>query len=109
MTLDCCYIFKIDPTTGQTEKIARYEKDYTITLQPGARVSALTDVEAMINGKRYDWDDLLKGVPFDYLPEKFDAEITGFTPSKKRETFPLKMNLKEPSTLPGESEDDRDE
>jgi tetratricopeptide (TPR) repeat protein len=100
---DCTYIFKIDAATGKATRTAdssRFEKDYTITLRPGVKISAYTDVAVHINGKAHEWERLLKGVPFDRLPRQLDIVLEGTTPAGKRSTFRLKVKVTEPKIKP---------
>lgn len=99
-TLDCSYVYEINTATGAAEQTARFEKDYTVRVTAGRRALTLTDVEAEINGKSYDWDQLQAGVKFDYLPEKFDIKVSGADPSNKRETLRLNAASSEPGQLP---------
>ena len=99
-TLDCYYIFEIDAATGEARKVARYEKDYTLRLVPGLRIAGCTKVTATINRKAYDWEELLKGVPFDYLPEVFEVVLEGTTAAGRRVTARVKVTPEEPEIQP---------
>jgi len=88
-TGDCTYIFKTEPS-GKAERIARFEKNYRLTLRPGIRLAALADVALRISGKVLDWDEARKGLAVDLLPTRFDITIEGTTPVGKRITFRLR-------------------
>ncbi len=96
-TLDCVYIFRVDAAGGRSEKIARFEKDYTVTFRAGRKVAAWDDVKVTINGKPHAWQKLLAGAEFDYLPKSFDIVLTGTRPSGQRAKLEFKIKLREPA------------
>jgi tetratricopeptide (TPR) repeat protein len=96
-TGDCCYIFEIDATTGKAEKLARYEKDYTVRLTPGIRIKAMTSINVKVNEKALDWTKLLEGVEFDVLPDTLDITLEGTTPKGRRITIRMKIPTVEPA------------
>lgn len=98
--LDCCYIFEIDTTTGAAERLARFEKDYTVKLRPGIRLAGCSDLVAKINEEEYDWAELLQGVEMDYLPKVFDIELEGTRPSGKHIAARSKIKVEAPDVEP---------
>jgi len=99
-TLDCCYIFEVDAASGKVEQIKRYEKDYVLRFRPGIKVAACTDVEVTINEEVYEWGKVLKGIEFDYLPQKLHITLEGTAPSGRRIKTAIDMDLKEPEITP---------
>ena len=99
-TLDCYYIFELDAASGEAQKLARYEKDYTVKFEPGVKIAAFMDVVVRINEKLYDWDALLKGVEMDYLPKSFDIVLEGTAPSGRRITISSKLEVEDPEITP---------
>ena len=97
---DCTHVFKINPETGDAETIARFEKDYTLTLRPGIKIAALADIKLTLNGKAHDWETLLKGIPLDRLPPQFALVLEGTTPAGKRITTRLNVKPVEPKITP---------
>jgi tetratricopeptide (TPR) repeat protein len=93
-TLDCVYIFEIDPETGEAKKLARYEKDYTITLKPGRTVRELRDIRLTLNGEPADWQEFLKGRQFDFLPATFKLHLNG--ENEKGDPVELDVDLTDP-------------
>jgi Flp pilus assembly protein TadD len=91
--LDICYIFEFDAATGQARRVARFERDYIVTLVPSERLRALNNVTLILNGKKYDWKEALNGVRFDILPEKLEIAIEGTNAAGK------KLELKTASVL----------
>jgi len=104
-TLDCCYIFEVDMAGGKSEKVARFEKDYTLKLQPGVKLAALTDVTLQINDKKYEWEKVLKdGIALDCLPDALKIVLEGTTPAGKRITAKITVPLQEPDLTPEKPE-----
>lgn len=99
-TVDCCYLFEIDATTSQATKVARFEKDYVIKLEPGIKFRALKDVVATLNGKKYAWAELLKGVSLDLLPKTLEISLEGTNPKGRRIKTSAKLNVTEPVLRP---------
>jgi len=95
-TLDCYYLFALNVATGEAKRIARFEKDYVVRVVPALKVAAYADVVATINGQRYAWEELLKGVKFDFLPKEFEIVVEGTTPSGVRRTSRFKTEVQEP-------------
>jgi Flp pilus assembly protein TadD len=92
---DVCYIFEFNTTTGDARRVARFERDYMITLQPSERLRALKDVTLTLNGKQYDWKDALGGIRFDMLPEKLEISVEGVNADGKRMELKTFSNLDE--------------
>lgn len=97
--LDCCYIFEVDAATGKAEKVARFEKDYTVKLVPGIKLAALTDVTVKINDKPYDWSQLLKGMDFDWMPKALKIAVEGTSPRGRHVAVNVEVKVKEPKAL----------
>ena len=100
LTLDSVYIFEIDRATGKGEKRARFEKDYAVTIAASGEIADLRDVLVTVNKKRYTWPQLLKGLPFDYLPQRLEVVIEGTTPDGRRVTSEFAIDPKEPPLTP---------
>jgi len=60
------------------------KKTYQITFVPGKALIRWGDVEATINGEPHKWEQLLKGIEFDVLPETLKVSIEGTTPAGRR-------------------------
>lgn len=71
----------------QAEKIKTYEKDYVLSLQAGKKILARDRSAITINGKKYRWKELGRGIPYDYLPERLEIEINGATPEGEKMNF----------------------
>ena len=95
-TLDCIYIFEIDAAAGGTRTLERFELDYRVALQPGKELKSYRDVTVTINEKPHDWQGLLEGVSFDYLPKEMNIAVTGATPSGERVASNFRIPLREP-------------
>ncbi len=96
-SLDCYYLYEVNATGGDAKQLARYELDYIVRLTPGKRLLDWKDIAITINGKKYDWEKLQQGEPFDWLPEQFEMEISGTGPDGKPQRVILKMPLHEPA------------
>jgi tetratricopeptide (TPR) repeat protein len=83
--LDTCNIYEITPETEKVELLKSYDKEYKLKILKGGLISNWKDTVIKCNGKEYSWEELEIGLPFDYLPEKMNIEITGTTPSGKNE------------------------
>lgn len=95
-TLDCIYIFALDPETGKAEQKARFEKDYKVTFKARGDVAALGDIKVTVNRKPYLWQNLLQGAEFDYLPARMEIKLQGTDPNGKRVTREYKIETSEP-------------
>jgi len=84
---DCTWLFLIDPAKGQAERIARFEKDYRLTLRPGTLLRTWGNVALTINGRTHSWDKALKGLPLPRLPEQLAIRIEGSNPLGRRMIF----------------------
>ncbi len=80
------YIYRVS-AAGDAEQLARFEKDYVVALKPGLKVAALASPLLRINGRAYDWDKALAGIPFTRLPEQFDIIVEGTAPLGRRMTI----------------------
>jgi tetratricopeptide (TPR) repeat protein len=83
--LDTCNIYKVTPETEEVELLKSYDKDYKLRISKGSIIEDWKDMTVKCNGKEHTWEELDKGLPYDYLPEKLNLEITGTTPSGKKE------------------------
>jgi len=96
-TGDSIYLFKADAASGKVEKTARYDLDYRIALQPGSKLATFSDVDLKINGKPVKWEEALKGLTLDRLPEQFDIDIEGTSAAGKRSAARLAVKAAEVS------------
>lgn len=101
-TLDCVYIFALDPDTGKAERTARFEKDYKVTFAARGGLAALMDIKITVNGKSYEWRNLLQGVDFDYLPAHMEIRLQGTDRNGRRVMRESKIKTKEPLLFPPE-------
>ena len=92
-TLDCYYIFKVDPRTGRAEKEARFELDYELRLKPEALPRGWTDVTVQVNDKTYELAAARKGIPFDFLPEKLTVLVRGTDAAGQPQTLRLQGSV----------------
>jgi len=93
--MDVCYIFEFNTATGDARRVARFERDYVLTLEPSERMRALKDVTVVLNGKKYDWQAALKGIRFDVLPDKLDIAVEGVNADGKKMELKTFSNLDE--------------
>lgn len=100
---DCYYIYRLAISKRRFEKVARYEKDYTIRLNPSAHLRALRNVTVKVNGMDYKWNHLLEGVPFDVLPKKLEIEVKGINTAGRREQARMEVEISEPIVFPQEN------
>jgi len=96
-TLDCVYLFALDPAGGKAEKVARFEKDYTLTFKPQGRLTEMQNVKVTLNKKPYEWQQLLRGVEFDYLPQQLVIHLEGNDPRGRRLERKITVRLREPA------------
>lgn len=101
---DCYYIYRLFSSNTRTERVARYEKDYTIRLNPNSELRGLRKVTAKVNGLAYSWRHLLEGVPFDILPKKLQIEAEGLNAANQRERLRMEIEVAEPKVFPEENE-----
>jgi tetratricopeptide (TPR) repeat protein len=99
-SLDCYYLYEVNATGGDAKQLARYELDYTVYVTPGKRLLNWSNLTVTINGKKYDWEKLQQGEPFDWLPEQFEIEVNGTGSDGKPQRVTLKMLLHEPAMKP---------
>jgi tetratricopeptide (TPR) repeat protein len=100
--LDCFYIFKVDPQTGQTEKEARFELDYVLRLKAEALPKGWTDLTVQVNDKAYEWAAAQKGIPFDFLPEKLTVIVRGTDADGQPQTLRLQGSVDDADVSRGE-------
>jgi tetratricopeptide (TPR) repeat protein len=91
--LDCFYVFEVDSKTGEAVKLARYERDYVVTFKPSETLLALKEVTLQINEEAADWQQLLNGKTFDYLPQQLRLHIEGVTPEGKRGIYQMTLEV----------------
>ncbi|MBM4034483.1 MAG: tetratricopeptide repeat protein [Planctomycetes bacterium] len=96
----CTHIYRLDAATGLGERLARFEKNYTVTLKPGLKVSNFANPTLRINGRPYEWDKALNGIPFERLPERFDIIVEGSAPLGRRMTVRASFDALEPPPEP---------
>ena len=94
-----CFIFEID-AAGKAAEAARFEKDYTVTFVAGATLATWTDLEVKINGDEHKWEQLLKGIDFDFLPETIEVSVAGTTPQGRRLSASFEIRPEEPEIIP---------
>jgi len=99
-SLDCFYIYQVDPAGGPAKKLTRYEYDYRFVIRPGLKIAACRDLAVTVNGKAHAWQDALAGIPLDYLPEKLHLVVKGVRPSGKPLSMDLKITPNEPEIKP---------
>lgn len=90
------YLYKVE-ASGAAERLARFEKDYLVTLKPGLKVSGLASPALRINGAACEWDKALAGIPFARLPEQFDIIVEGTAPLGRRMTVRATIPATEPA------------
>ncbi|HPD17478.1 MAG TPA: hypothetical protein PLE19_21275 [Planctomycetota bacterium] len=90
------YLYKVE-ASGTAERLARFEKDYQVTLKPGLKVSGLASPALRINGVAYEWEKALAGIPFARLPEQFDVIVEGTAPLGRRMTVRATVAATEPA------------
>lgn len=93
----CTHIYSVNAASGAAERLARFEKSYILTLKPGLKVSNLANPAVRINGRPYEWDKLLAGVPLSHLPERFEVIVEGSTPLGRRITARASFEATEPA------------
>jgi hypothetical protein len=76
-SLDMTYMFKISRDAADAEKISSYERDYTLTIEPGEEMRSWKNLVIEVNGKECSLEDLAKGIPYDYLPQTLSLDIKG--------------------------------
>lgn len=79
---------------------ANGKKTYQITFVPGRTLIGWSDVEARINGKPHKWEQLLKGIEFEVLPEILEVSIEGTTPAGRRLTASVDIRPARPEPGP---------
>ena len=95
-SLDCCYIYAVDPQAGTVTQEARFEMDYELQLKPEALPAGWTDLAVTLNDKAYDWAVAQKGIPLDYLPAKLTLVVRGTDADGKPQTLQLRGAVSEP-------------
>ena len=78
---------------------------YTVKLLPGEKLSAWADVQAKINGGKHEWDQLLKGVNFDPLPDVMKISVEGTTPQGRRLTARFEIRPEQADSGPADKAD----
>jgi len=92
----CTYIYRVDAATGAGERLARFEKNYTVALKPGLKVSGFANPMVRINGRPSEWSKALAGIAFDRLPDRFDIVVEGSAPLGRRVTVRASVEALEP-------------
>lgn len=95
ITLDCIYIYEVDPSSEQVRKLSRFEMDYRVKLELGKALRDYRGPGIKVGDKEYSVEELLKGVVLDYLPEAFEIRLEGTPLSGKPETLELKVPVED--------------
>ncbi|MBM4040949.1 MAG: tetratricopeptide repeat protein [Planctomycetes bacterium] len=96
----CTYIYQVDAAGGAAERLAKFDKDYTVALKPGLKVSAFANPVVRINGMPHDWAKAAAGIPFARLPESFELIVEGSAPLGRRMTVRATIEAVEPAPEP---------
>ena len=99
-SIDCYYLYDINVKTGEARPAARYEMDYKVSVKPGPILLAAPEVMVMINGKRYEWAAVQKGVVFDCLPDEWSVVVEAPSQSGGRLSGRLKIDARAPLSEP---------
>jgi tetratricopeptide (TPR) repeat protein len=97
--LDCVYIFELDTKTGTGKKVARYEKDYRLTVHAGLKLQA-AKLTASLDGKEVAWGELLDGHVLDTLPKKLAVRLVGKRRSGEAVDYGINLVPEEPPIQP---------
>jgi hypothetical protein len=94
ISLDCVYIFELDPASGNVTRLDRFEKDYEVKVVPDEGLRAFKGDDLKIGDTTYPWKDLLEGTTMDYLPPilefKLEAPAAGADePETLKYTIPV--------------------
>jgi len=95
-TLDCVYLFEFDAGGGKARQVARFEKDYTLTFKLQGRLAEMHNVKVTLNKKLYEWQQLVRGAEFDYLPRHLEIHLEGADGRGRRIERKITVRLKEP-------------
>ena len=88
---DSYYIFDVPAAGGLAKRVARFEKDYKLFFHPGDKIAACREITITINGKAYQWSDMLAGAAFDCLPGRLCVVVKGKRPTGQ--PLEIKFNL----------------
>ncbi len=100
----CTYIYQVDAASGAAERLAKFDKDYTVALKPGLKVSAFANPAVRINGMPHEWAKATAGIPFPRLPESFEIIVEGSAPLGRRMTVRATIEAVEPAPAPPKPE-----
>jgi len=89
---DVCNIYKVDRDTEKVELLKSFEKDYHLKITKGKDIGSWKDTVLKVNDKEYSWQDMKKGISFDFLPKKLKIDLKGVTQSGKEKTISLTVD-----------------
>jgi tetratricopeptide (TPR) repeat protein len=76
-SLDCYYIYEVDPRSGEVKPLDRFELDYFVTVIPAENLRNYQGKPLKIGEKEYPWKDLLGGTAVDFLPKEMEFILEG--------------------------------
>lgn len=94
-SLDCTYIYEVDPGSGEVKAVDRFEKDYRIRIVPDDGLKAFKGSDLKIGESTVSWEELLKGTTIDYLPPVLEIRMEGPGTNAAPEILTFTIELKE--------------
>lgn len=94
-SLDCVYIYELDPAAGNVTRLDRFEKDYEVKVVPDESLRAFKGDDLKIGDTTYPWKDLLEGTTLDYLPPILEFKLVAPAADGEPETLKFSIPINE--------------
>lgn len=94
-SLDCVYIYELDPAAGNVTRLDRFEKDYEVKVVPDESLRAFKGDDLKIGDTMYPWKDLLEGTTLDYLPPILEFKLVAPAADGEPETLKFAIPINE--------------
>lgn len=99
---DSIYFYNVSSHTDRPSRLESYEKDFLVTFEIGEELIECRDLRFTIDGLPYERDEILRGLPFDRLPNTLTLEAIGSSGDGEIRTGTFTMELVEPPIEPME-------
>ncbi len=90
-SLDCVYLFEVDPVAGTVTPAGRFEYDYEIRITADERLRAFQGRDIKIGEQTVTWAELQAGVKVDFLPPFLEIRLEGPGANGERAQMDFKL------------------
>ncbi len=84
---DICNIYKVFRGKKKLKLLHSFDRDYRLKISKERELRYWIDPVVTLDGKKFSWEELKKGIAFDCLPERVHVELTGIAARGERGTY----------------------